>query len=341
MKIKATTLKTLLASSLLICMTSLNLTAQETKEKSMYIPEFHGAIRGRWEMATESGESRFQVRNARLWVDGKVAPFITYKINTDLCDRGTMKILDAWGRIDFTKGLYFQIGQFRQPFGMDSFKAPHNYIFSNRSFIGKYMCNVRGVGAKLNYSIPKTPLSVEAGMCNPTSISDHNVWVKKYTFSGQAILQTGAWKVQAGMMTMPDSVRVNLSNVAVQWQQGRWLASAEYMNRHYNGSDHKDTHGYVAYANYKIPVTTQYFDFVSVNARFDGMTDYSSAKKSIVTTEQNKRNRLTLGSTLTYKKTKWLEADLRVNYEKYFYPSGVSYDSTNGDAFTVELAFIF
>lgn len=310
-------------------------------EKSALIPEFHGAIRTRWEMATESGESRFQVRNARFWVDGKITPFITYKINTDLCDRGSMKILDAWGRIDLFRGLYLQAGQFRQPFGMDSFRAPNNYVFNNRSFIGKYMCNVRGVGAKLNYQIPSTPISVEAGMCNPTSISEHDVWVKKYTYSGQAIFKKGAWKVQAGMMTMPDSVRVNLSNVAVQWEQGRWLASAEYMNRHYNGSDHSDTHGYVVYANYKVPVTNQYFDFVSVNARYDGMTDYSTGKKSIVTTDQSKRQRLTVGTTLTYKKTKWLEADFRVNYEKYFYPSDVSYSPTSGDGLTLELAFIF
>jgi hypothetical protein len=60
-----------------------------------------------------------------------------------------------------------------------------------------------------------------------------------------------------------------------------------------------------------------------------------------VTTDQYKRNRLTIGSTLTYKKTKWLEADLRLNFEKYFYPSNVTYASTSGDALTLELALIF
>jgi hypothetical protein len=326
---------------LLAAFFTVDISAQEAAKSFSYVPEFHGAVRARWEMATESSESRFQVRNARFWVDGKVAPFITYKINTDLCDRGSMKILDAWGRLDLFKGFYVQMGQFRQPFGMDSFRAPNNYIFSNRSFIGKYLCNVRGVGAKVNYAIPRTPLSVEAGVCNPTGISDHNVWVKKYTFSGQAILNAGAWKVQAGMMSMPDSVRINLSNIAVLWQDHGWTASAEYMNRRYNGSDHKDTHGYVAYVNYKMPVKAEYFDFVSVNARFDGMTDYSSVKTSAVTTDQYKRNRLTIGSTLTYKKTKWLEADLRLNFEKYFYPSNVTYASTSGDALTLELALIF
>ncbi len=313
----------------------------ETTEKSIYIPEFHGALRGRWELATESGESRFQVRNARFWVDGKVAPFISYRFNTDLCDRGKMKILDAYGRINLFKGLYVQAGQYRQPFGMDSFRAPSNYVFSNRSFIGKYMCNVRGVGAKVNYQLPKTPITLEAGACNPTSISDHDVWVKKYTFSGQAILTTGPLTVQAGMMTMPDSLRVNLSNIAVRYQEGRWLASAEYMNRHYVGSDHKDTHGVVAYADYAIPVNTDYFDFVKVNARYDAMTNYAASTKSVATTSEYRRQRITVGTTLTYKKTKWLEADLRFNFEKYLYPSTSTYDATDGDRLTAELVIVF
>ncbi len=319
---------------------ALSVMAQEA-EKSIYIPEFHGAIRGRWELATESGESRFQVRNARLSVEGKAAPFISYKIQTDLCDRGHMKILDAFGRIAMGKGLYVQVGQYRQPFGMDSFRAPNNYIFSNRSFIGKYMCNVRGVGAKVNYSIPKTPLTVEAGVCNPTSISEHDVWVKKYTFSGQAILKAGDFTVQAGMMTMPDSLRVNLTNAAVLYKHDRWTASAEYMYRHYANSDYKGTHAVVAYADYSIPVNTQFFDFVKVNARYDAMGDYSASTTPVAVTSQSKRQRVTVGSTLTYKKTKWLEADLRVNFEKYIYPSSVAYKATSGDALTVELAFIF
>jgi hypothetical protein len=113
------------------------------------------------------------------------------------------------------------------------------------------------------------------------------------------------------------------------------------MYRHYANSDHKGTHAVVAYADYTIPVTNQYFDFVKVNARYDAMGDYAASTKSVATTSQYERQRLTVGSTLVYKKTKWLEADLRVNFEKYFYPSRATYSAASGDKLTVELAFIF
>jgi len=39
-----------------------------------YRPNVHGTIRSRFEVATESGDYRFQVRNARVSIDGMVAP---------------------------------------------------------------------------------------------------------------------------------------------------------------------------------------------------------------------------------------------------------------------------
>ena len=53
------------------------------------------------------------------------------------------------------------------------------------------MNNVRGVGAKLSYTFPTSGsslLSLEAGAFNPTSMADHNVWVKEMAFAGKAPL---------------------------------------------------------------------------------------------------------------------------------------------------------
>ena len=46
----------------------------EGAEKISYIPEFHGAVRPRWEVDTETGPRRFEVRWARFTAEGKVAP---------------------------------------------------------------------------------------------------------------------------------------------------------------------------------------------------------------------------------------------------------------------------
>lgn len=133
---------------------------EEVKEDKVNLtPKINGVIRARWEMDTHGSESRFQVRNARVIISGTIAPPINYYIQTDFCDRGKIKILDAWGRLGLTKDLKLQAGQFRLPFGTDCFRGPGTYFFSNRSFIGGIMNNVRGVGAKLSYAIPTSGTS--------------------------------------------------------------------------------------------------------------------------------------------------------------------------------------
>ena len=42
-------------------------------------PHIHGTLRSKYEYQTSEGEGRFEVRNARVSVDGKVTPFISYK----------------------------------------------------------------------------------------------------------------------------------------------------------------------------------------------------------------------------------------------------------------------
>ena len=39
-----------------------------------YLPKVHGTIRSKYELQTTTGMQRFQVRNARVSLDGKVQP---------------------------------------------------------------------------------------------------------------------------------------------------------------------------------------------------------------------------------------------------------------------------
>ncbi|MDE5572770.1 MAG: porin, partial [Muribaculaceae bacterium] len=81
-------------------------TLLSAKDSVNLIPEIHGVIRTRLEVETDGWVNRFQVRNARLNVGGKVAPVISYFVQFDACDRGKMTFLDAWGRFDITKSVY-------------------------------------------------------------------------------------------------------------------------------------------------------------------------------------------------------------------------------------------
>lgn len=312
-----------------------------------YVPEIHGALRSRYEMDLDGEGSRFQVRNARVTLAGKIAPSIDYFAQTDLCDRGKMKILDAWGRIAIVKELTFQAGQFRMPFGTDCFRAPANYIFANRSFIGKQMCNVRAVGAKLSYTRPlagSQSLTVEGGVFNPTSISDHEVWVKDLGYAAKVVYGVGNVKMATGVQSIePDSVRTNLWGASVTWTPGRWTFEGEYMHKHYTHTAHRAAQGWVLWADYAMPVKAGVFNRASFQARWDGMTPHSDATRNeagALVANHQARNRVTAGATLTYA-YKALRCDLRLDYEKYFYHSGAVVAAGEGDKICAEMVIRF
>lgn len=310
------------------------------QEKIDYRPNFHGAVRTRWEMETESGESRFQVRYARFTIDGKVAPCLDYFLQTDLCDQGAIKILDAYARVRIVKGLQFQAGQFRMPFGVETFRAPQNYIFANRSFMAKDVCNYRKVGAKVAYTLPvKTPLLLEAGIFNNAAIGNHNTWSKHYAFAGKATLTLDQFKISGGAMSVrPDVTRLYMYDGAVSWENANFLVAAEYMAEHYGDKRHDDTHAYCAYVDYHKPFKAGIFNQWSVQGRFDGMTSQWDGITD--SAEKAARNRITVGGTLTYK-YKVVFADIRLNYEKYFYHSGADITKGANDKIVAELAIRF
>ena len=126
---------------------------KEEKAKTDYRPVVHGTLRGKYEYQPEEKAGRFQVRTARVSIEGKVAPVVAYKAEIDLSDEGKIKMLDAYTRLSPLKGFDFTIGQMRVPFTIDAHRSPHQQYFANRSFIAKQVGNVRDVGATLGYKI--------------------------------------------------------------------------------------------------------------------------------------------------------------------------------------------
>ena len=311
------------------------------------LPKVHGVIRPRWEMDTKGGESRFQLRDARVTLNGNLSPAIDYFFQTNFCDRGKILFLDGWGRIAFTPALKLQAGQFRLPYGTDCFRAPLNYFFANRSFIGGTMNNVRGVGAKLSYdfNLPAgSTLLVEAGAFNPTVMAEQNIWVKTLAYAGKAVYNIANVHLSAGAETLiPDSIRINSFTGSATWTRGGWTVEGEYITKHYIHDAYKTAHGYNFFANYAFPVKAGVFNEASVQARFDGMTAYSNGtrnKEGRLTTTNPARNRVTVGATLTYR-YKAVHCDLRLDYEKYFYHHDAVVAVGAGDKICAEMVIRF
>lgn len=331
---------------LLTALTTVTSTVAQSDSTFSYAPHVHGVLRARFEASTEHGDYRFQLRNARVSLDGAISPAIDYFLQADFCDRGSFSFLDGWMRLKPAQGLSVTAGQFRMPFGVDAFRAPNNYIFGNRSFIGKQMFNYRAVGAKIGYTLPSTPLTIEAGAFNPTTIGDHKPWNRTLAYSAKATLAASKTvNIEAGFASAkPDSVRMNLFDAAVTWHSGRWLAEAEYLYEHYTHNSHKPCHGYNLFADYHMPVRAGIFNRLSFQARVDGMTAHSTGHRTsdgLLITNNPARNRVTVGSTISHISSPKVYADLRLNYEKYFYHSGVTPSLDGSDKLLLELVLRF
>ena len=333
-----------LSAILLLSACSLSVKAEEA-DKFSYMPNVHGVVRARYEADLNEDASRFQVRNARLTVDGKIAPAISYYMQIDACNQGKMQFLDAWGRLNFTDNFYLQAGQFTMPFGVEPVFAPATYVFNNRSFIGKQVCNFRGTGVKFSYTLPKQPLTIDLGAFNSATMEDHTVWSKhlSYTAQGKYILSNTT--ITAGFETIaPYAVRMNNADLTVGWKSGRWWVQGEYMYKHYCLAPQlDDTHSWVVFTDYHFPVKWAMFNSASVQGRYDGMTNNSNGKpdaEGFVDYSNAAANRITIGGTLTYIYKK-VHADVRLNYEKYFYHSGTTYNKAYDNMLSAELVVRF
>lgn len=295
---------------------------------STYIPQFHGTFRAFYEQSTAYGEKRFQVRNARLSAGGKVLPVAEYFFQVDLCDRGKMKILDAYVGVTPFKGFKVTGGQCRVPFSIGASRAPALYHFANRPSVCKLFGNLRAAGFKIGYTIPKTRLYIEGGAFNGTDMSDHSAWNKSLTYSVKANYTTpGGLLPQVCFMSRKpglEGIRINQVDASLTFQNSSWFIEAEYCYRTYTGNSHDASHGYNFEIDYGFPVKSAIVNRLSFQGRFDGITDASTGIRNsagVLGDDYIGHNRVTVGATASYIKGS-LHCDFRINYEQYFYTSG-------------------
>lgn len=328
----------------LVALAEDNDTTATTIDLKEYMPTISGTVRARYEYEFQNGDQRYQVRNARLWVEGKIAQPIDYKIEADFCEKGSFKVLSAWARLAITPDFKVQGGEFRMPFAVEPFRSPHSYIFTNRSFIAKQVGNVRGVGAKATWTPHATPWTLEGAMFNVSEITDHTQWGHAMAWAARASYKIGPFTLVGSFESIvPDSIRINMTDACVAYKSGRWTAEAEYLYKHYTNDRFRACHAYSAFASYAIPVRVGVFNQWSFQGRWDGMTDHSDGTRNDegnLYLSDEARNRLTLGTTLSYIHGK-THADVRFNYENYFYHHHYRGAQGERDKISIELVVHF
>lgn len=301
-------------------------------EGKSYKPVIHGTVRGKYEYQTEESEGRFEVRNARVSVEGNVLPSVSYKAEIDLSDEGEIKMLDAFASVKPWQGVYVSAGQMRVPFTIDAHRSPHKQYFANRSFIAKQVGNVRDVGVTAGYTLPtRMPVILEAGAYNGRTIltDQKNSWRKGVSYSAKAqLFPAKGFNITLGVQGMKPTIVNQVSwDAGMYYENDRFHIEAEYLYKTYSHDAYEDVQAVNTFISYGIPVQ-RVFKKISFLARYDFMTSQWDGKTfgkdaqgnvdyTEIVTSDVKRQRVTGG--ITFSLGGPFQTDLRLNFEKYFY----------------------
>ena len=311
----------IIASVLLVALTIASASAQDWKQ---YLPEVHGTVRGKYEYQTSTDEQRFQVRNARVSLDGKVHSMVSYKAEIDLSDEGQIKMLDAFARVTPLKDFKITVGQMRVPFTIDAHRSPHQQYFANRSFIAKQVGNVRDVGATLGYSMDEGfPFILEGGLFSGSGLTAQKAWHRVLCYSAK--LQLMPWKdynlTLSTQRIRPENVNIYMYDIGTYYKWNNWHFEVEGLYKRYAHDSFQDVWAVDAFVNYDWFIQKKKFPFkkISFLARFDYMGDHSDGtlnEDGQMYITDYERKRVTGGLPLSFGNP--VQADLRLNYEKYF-----------------------
>lgn len=324
---------------LILCATFLAMEMQA--EKSIYVPTFGGTFRTRYEYLPKEEKSAFKVRDLRLSVDGYVAPIMSYRGEVDFADWGRITLIDAYIRLTPIKGLNFSMGQVRMPFTIAAHRMPCQQYFVNRTFLAKQVGSIRDVGLTGSYAFDKIPLTVQAGIynCSGTGV-EQSFYTGTFGYSVKVISPFAKnWYAAACTARLTRGVaRAQMWDIGGYFDNGLWHVEAEYLRKNYVHGMFEPVNACDFFVYRNFPIEKKMVAGISGALRYDYMGDHSSGKaneNNVAVIDDFERHRITAGATLSLQ-TKF-QADIRLNYEKYFYNKGIVPGMNDDDRLVVEL----
>ena len=325
--------------------------------QSEYLPHIHGVLRGKYEYQPDLNASRFEVRNARLSADGSLPFRSSYKLEVDLCDESAIKMKDAWVRVNPISTLRITLGQQRMPFSIDAHRNPSARYFANRSFIAKQVGDMRDVGAGIGYDLINAGkhkvLTMDAGIYNGSNLDNQKTaWFNSPAYSARiqyfpiaslALIPSVQHQLIANREASYTSIDFGIYR---EWR-GIHL-EAEYLRKFYAHSAFSDCNSINTMAIYKQELKREksFIQNISYLLRYDYMDRHSDGKKGLdsqsgrLIESDAQRHRLTAGLTFSVRNP-YFPTDIRLNYEKYWYPHNGTPKESEQDKLVAELMIRF
>jgi len=300
----------------LITSAKTDLIAQQTGENaSEYLPDIDGVIKTKVEFDLDNSLIRFEVRNARFGIKGKINNYMSYKAELDLSDEGKMKMLDAYVRFTPVKNLDFYMGQRKIPFSTDYIRNPAENIFANRSFLAKYINDgMRDIGFYAEYNLrSEIPVDILCGAVNGTG-NNNPQWIGKPNLVTRVIAGADKGFRAAGNLYYGESQykeHLAMYGGEIRYSKGKFFIESEYIKSNWTDTasvrQHED--GFYIHSYYNFTREQGIVYMITPTVRWDCMG------KSVFegTTDAN---RITLGLNTGFE-PKQFYSEIRLNYEKY------------------------
>lgn len=303
---------------------------------------FDGILKNKFEVAPQTGKYRFDVRNSRLGLKGKIIPGVDYRAQLELSNEGKFQVLDLSGTLKPITGLSFTFGQTSIPLFNSYTTNPGTMMFANRTFLAKYYAGTRDIGLLTTYEFAagKLPVALDLGIFNGNVINDPR-WTDRFSYSAR--LSLGAMKGLRSTFKVYDylldeKAHYFIYGADLRYEAADWKIESEVMQRN-DKIAHKDLLSAYLQGAYSFKLKNEKGIFQSIipAARYDMMDEYNNGGKMDV-------SRFTLGLGLGIGK-KAFASMLRLDYEWYFVKNPLSllqkYEEMDKDKFTIELVYVF
>lgn len=296
---------------------SLSAVAQTTTgTNSEYLPDLDGILKTKVEYDLNNSLMRFEVRNARFGVKGKINNYMSYKAEIDLSDEGKMKMLDAYVRFTPKQNLDFYMGQRKIPFSTDYMRSPADNIFANRSFLAKYINDgMRDIGFYAEYRFSwDVPVSLLMGAVNGTG-NNNPQWISRPNLVTRFTAGKDQGFRAAGNFYYGEAVYkedLSLLGLEARYSTGQFFIESEYIRRNWTdtASARVSDDGLYIHSFYNFRRENRMICLITPTARLDFMGESFFAGK-------NDAERLTLGINFGFE-PKQFYSEIRLNYENYF-----------------------
>ncbi len=281
---------------------------------SEYLPDLDVILKVKTEYDLDNSLIRFEVRNARFGLKGKINSIMSYRIELDLSDEGKMKMLDAYVRITPLKNLDIYLGQRKIPFSTDYMRNPAENIFANRSFLSKYINDgMRDIGFYADYKFDiGVPVNILLGAVNGTG-NNNPQWIEKPNLVSRLVVgQEKGFRAVGNLYygKAENKDHLALFGGELRYNNGNFLIESEYISRNWTDSIRIHDDGLYLHSYYNVILTDKIVKMITPTLRWDYMGD-------LIYSGRIDASRVTIGLNVGFD-PKQFHSEIRLNYENYF-----------------------